>query len=70
MIAQAGNMELTLECFAQEAADRIAQLWNERTGVPLSARQKDGLVDGIWEGLFTEDCAETESEARILMHST
>ncbi len=70
MIAQAENMELALECFAQEAADTVAQLWIERANVPLSARQKHGLVDGIWECLFSENRAEAESEANILMRST
>ncbi len=70
MIGPAEDRAFALECFAQEAADRIAQLWNERTGAPLRARQKYGLVDGIWESLFTEDRPETESESRILMHNT
>ena len=70
MISQAEDMELALECFAQEAADRVAQLWNERTSAPLSARQKHGLVDGIWECLFPGDRAEAESEAGHLMPTT
>ena len=70
MIGQAENMELALECFAQEAADKIAQLWNERTSTPLSARQKHGLVDGIWECLITANLAEAECEASDLVHST
>ena len=70
MIAHVEDMELTLECFAQEAADRIAQLWNERTGAPLSDRQKHELVDGIWECLLPGDRAEVESEASSLVHST
>ena len=77
MIADVEDMELTLECFAQEAADKIAQLWNERTGAPLSARQKHELVDGIWESLFSGDRGdavgpqtEAESEASSLVHST
>ncbi len=70
MIGQAEDMELVLEHFAQEAADRVAQLWNERANVPLSARQKHELVDGIWECLFPENRAEADSEASELMHST
>jgi len=77
MIAHVEDMELTLECFAQEAADRIAQLWNERTGAPLSDRQKHELVDGIWECLFPGNRgdavgpqAEAESQASSLVHST
>ena len=69
MIGQAEDTRLALECFAQEAADKIAQLWNERANVPLSARQKHRLVDGIWECLFPENCAEAESEASNLVHS-
>ncbi len=70
MIGQAQDTGLALECFAQEAADRVAQLWIERANVPLSVRQKHRLVDGIWECLFPEICAKAESEASNLMHST
>lgn len=70
MIGQAEDTGLALECFAQEAADRVAQLWIERANVPLSVRQKHRLVDGIWECLFPGNRAEAESEASNLMHST
>ncbi len=67
MIRQAEDTGLTLECFAQEAADRVAQLWSERGNMPLSAHQKDELINGIWECLFSEDRAEAENEASSLM---
>ncbi len=70
MIGPAEDTGLALECFAQEAADVVAQLWIERARAPLSADQKRGLVDGIWECLLPADRAEAESEASILMHST
>ncbi len=70
MTAQEGDMDFTLECFAEEAADTIALLWNERTGEALSARQKNGLVEGIWECVLPKERAEPKREARILMHST
>ena len=70
MIGPAEDRVLALECFAQEAADRVAQLWFERASAPLSADQKRGLVDGIWECLLPEDRAEAESEANNLVHST
>ena len=69
MIGQAEDMELALECFAQEAADRIAQLWNERANVPLSARQKHELVDGIWECLLPGNRTQAESEVNSLMQT-
>ncbi len=69
MIGPAEDRALALECFAQEAADRVAQLWIERASTPLSADQKRGLVDGIWECLFPADRAEAESEASNLVHS-
>ncbi len=52
MIAQAQDMELALESFAKEAADKVAQLWIERGNAPLTADQEFGLVDSIWE--FTD----------------
>ncbi len=70
MIGPAEDRALAWECFAKEVADRVAQLWSERANVPLSARQKHGLVDGIWECLLPENRAEAESEASNLVHST
>ncbi len=70
MIGQSEDMELALECFAQDAADKVAQLWNEHASAPLNARQKRGLVDGIWECLFPESRAKAESEASNLVRST
>ncbi len=70
MIAQAEDMKLDLECFAQEAADKVVQLWNEGANVPLSARQKHGLVDCIWECLLPGNRAEAESEASKMVRST
>ncbi len=70
MIKPAQDMELALESFAQEAADRVAQHWIERGSAPLSADQEHGLVDSIWECLLPRNCAGAESEARVLMHST
>lgn len=70
MIGQAENTELALECFAQEAADKVAQLWIERGSAPLSADQEHGLVDSIWECLLPRNRAEAKSEACVLMHST
>ncbi len=70
MIGPPEDTGLALECFAQEAADVVAQLWIERARAPLSADQKRGLVDGIWECLFPGDRAEAESEASNLVQST
>ena len=77
MIGHEEDMELAWECFAQEAADRVAQLWIERANVPLNACQKRGLVDGIWECLFPGNRGdavgpqtEAESEPSSLVHST
>ncbi len=69
MIRQAEEMGLTLECFAQEAADRVARLWIERGNMPLSARQKNELINGIWECLFSENRDEAENEASSLMQT-
>ncbi len=70
MIAQAQDMELALESFAQEAADKVAQLWTERGNAPLAGNQELRLVDSIWECLLPGNQAGAENEARILMHST
>ncbi len=70
MIGQTEDMQLALESFAQEAADKVAQLWIERGSAPLSADQEHGLVDSIWECLLPRNREEAESEARVLMHST
>ncbi len=70
MIAQAEDMKLDLECFAQEAADKVVQLWNEGANVPLSASQKHGLVDCIWECLLPGNRVEAESDVDKLVHST
>ena len=70
MIEQAEDMKLDLECFAQEAADKVAQLWSARGSAPLSADQEHGLVDSIWDCLLPKNTAKAQSEARVLMHNT
>ncbi len=70
MIGQAEDMKLDLECFAQEAADKVAQLWSARGSAPLSVDQEHELVDSIWECLLPRNSAEAQSEERILMHNT
>ena len=69
MIAQEQDMEVALEAFAQEAADKIAQLWIKRGNAPLGVDHEQGLVDSIWECLLPGVHSGTDHEARMRMHS-
>ena len=55
MIGQAEDMGFALECFAEEAAEKVAQLCAERLKVCPSADQMHTLGDSIWECLCSCD---------------
>ena len=54
---------LTLEQFASEAAQHVAEQWAERMSGPLHPGEMQALVDSIWECFCTKELQSTEAHA-------
>ncbi len=53
----------TLEQFAGEAAQRVAEQWAERMSGPLSPDEMQALVDSIWECFCTKDVQSAKAQS-------
>lgn len=69
MTGQLAELKPSLEDFAQEAADQVAQACLNRMGERLSDEQRHCLVDGIWESLYPANFVHREAEATGGIHS-
>ena len=52
----------TLEQFAGEAAQRVAEQWAERASRPLSPVEMQTLISNIWECFCTKEVQSAEAQ--------
>ncbi len=58
-----GADNTTLEQFAGEAAQRVAEQWAERMSRPLSPDEMQALVSNIWERFCTKEVQSAEAHS-------